>query len=88
MIETRKEVKLDESFEALVEVEINDDMLSLGIKHGKEILDAIVFFESLPLDNNKIQQFAIYVNKHALINYNVDYNQDEATLILGEVAYE
>ena len=78
------EMKIDKNSEAIVEVEINDEILSLGIKHGKEILDAILFFELLPLDNNKLQQYSIYINKHALI----DYNQDEATLILSEVAYE
>ena len=82
------EMKIDKNSEAFVEVEINDNMLDLSIKYGKQILDAIAFFEALPLDNNKVQQFAIYVNKHALLNYNVDYNQDEATLILSEVAYE
>ena len=84
MIEPRKEMKIDENSEAFVEVEINDDILDLGIKYGKQILDAIVFFDLLPLDNNKVQQFAIYINKHALI----DYYQDEATLLLSEVAYE
>ena len=79
-----KEMKIDKNSEAIVEIEINDDIVSLGIKRGKEILDAIVFFESLPLDNNKLQQYSIYINKHALI----DYNQDEATLILSEVTYE
>ena len=78
------EMKIDKNSEAFVEVEINDDIVSLGIKHGKEILDAIIFFELLPLDNNKVQQFAMYVNKHALI----DYNQDDMTLWLDEVAYE
>lgn len=78
------EMKIDKNSEALIEVEINDDIVSLGIKHGKEILDAIIFFELLPLDNNKVQQFAIYVNKHDLI----DYNQDDMTLFLDEVAYE
>ena len=77
-------MKIDKNSEAFVEVEINDDIVSLGIKHGKEILDAIIFFELLPLDNNKVQQFAMYVNKHALI----DYNQDDMTLWLDEVAYE
>ena len=78
------EMKIDKNSEAFVEVEINDDIVSLGIKRGKEILDTIIFFDLLPLNHNKIQQFAIYVNKHGMM----DYNQDTMTLFLEEVTYE